>query len=155
MLAKWLAATLCLLLSALSAWGDELPSELPGIAVLSVAEVQQIIKAGQGRLVDVRPLHDHLSARIPGSLHVTYRERSARATTYDPKADDVAGFLLRLHKFLPEQDALVVFYCNGLSCWKSYKAAIAAQKDGYTKISWFRAGIAGWESAGFPVLVTE
>lgn len=129
--------------------GERLPVTLAGANLISAKEVSAL--PAQAKIVDVRPIHDYLSSRIPNSLHISYRERSIRAAIFDSSLDDVDVFLKRLHKFVPNKETHVVMYCNGLQCWKSYKAASAAIKDGYRHISWFRGGIVEWEAQGFTV----
>lgn len=135
-----------------SGWGvaEELPLSVPGVSIVTAKEVHQLPLGA--KLIDVRPLHDHFSARIPNSLHIGYRERSTRTAVFDASQDDVPVFLKRLHKFIPDRTTYIVLYCNGLQCWKSYKAATAAAKDGYQHIGWFRGGVAEWEAKGFPIL---
>jgi rhodanese-related sulfurtransferase len=147
---QWsIAVLLCVFLGG-RCWASEaLPLSVPGVLLVSAKEVSELPPAA--KLVDVRPLHDHFSARIPNSLHIAYRERSVRTQAFDPSVDDVPAFLTRLHKLIPDRKSYVVLYCNGLQCWKSYKAATAAVKDGYQHIGWFRGGIAEWEMKGLPI----
>ena len=151
MRAAWLFGPLFLLCFFMSSGiaREQLPATLAGVSLISAKEVAALPPSA--KLVDVRPIHDHFSARIPNSLHISYREHSARSAAFDSSLDEVDVFLKRLHKFVPNKDALVVMYCNGLQCWKSYKASTAAIKDGYRRISWFRGGIVEWEAQGFAV----
>jgi rhodanese-related sulfurtransferase len=45
----------------------------------------------------------------------------------------------------------LVFYCNGIKCGKSGKAALIARSMGYTDISIFADGMPVWEEKGFPL----
>jgi rhodanese-related sulfurtransferase len=149
-----ICSLLALLLSGLVfsslGFAEPLPESLPGVPILTAQAVNQLLSTS--RLIDVRPMHDHLSARVPNSLHIDYREHSFRSVNFDSTADGVQYFLSRLHKLIPDRSTHIVLYCNGLLCWKSYKAAIAAKGDGYAQVSWFRGGIAEWTKEGYPVI---
>lgn len=52
----------------------------------------------------------------------------------------------------PDLHQPVVFYCANSECWLSVNAAMRARQMGYTKIIWYRAGIAAWTQAGLPTV---
>jgi rhodanese-related sulfurtransferase len=54
-----------------------------------------------------------------------------------------------LSKLPADKSKAMVFYCNGSPCWKGYKAAAAAIKGGYKKVSWFRDGMPAWEGKNY------
>ena len=62
---------------------------------------------------------------------------------FDPAADT-----FDLSKLPGAKGDAMIFYCNGLDCWKSYKASVTAIKAGYTKINWLRGGMPEWKAAG-------
>lgn len=131
-----------------SAQAQLVPEQLPGVEVVDALRLQALQHTV--RIIDTRPLHDYLAGRIPGALHIHYREHSARTVHYDPHQDDVPRFLHRLQRQVPARQTGIVFYCNGEHCWKSYKAARAAMSDGYRHLFWFRGGIAEWERLNLP-----
>ncbi len=145
------AATLVFCFSVLTCGmcsaNGEVPPALPGATVVAAAQVRAM--ADDARIVDTRILHDYLAGHLPAALHIQYKERSARALDFDPAQDDIPAFLARLHKFFPDKQRSVVFYCNGVSCWKSYKGARAALQDGYRRAFWFRGGMAEWQAQRF------
>ncbi len=49
------------------------------------------------------------------------------------------------------KDAQLVFYCNGIKCGKSGKAAQIAQKMGYKDITIYSDGMPVWEEKGYPI----
>jgi rhodanese-related sulfurtransferase len=49
------------------------------------------------------------------------------------------------------KDAHLVFYCNGVKCGKSGKAAVIARSLGYTDISVYADGMPVWEEKGYPL----
>ena len=126
---------------------DDVPPSLDSVSVVSADQVRDM--TGKAQIVDTRILHDYLAGHIPTALHIQYKENSAREVNFDPLQDDVPAFLTRLNKFIPDKLSAVVFYCNGLSCWKSYKGARAALKDGYRHVFWFRGGISEWQDRRF------
>lgn len=144
----------CLLLQPWSlAWGqnrEQVPEKLAGVTLVSTSEARTLL--GRAYFIDTRILHDYLAGHLPDAIHVPYKEASVRSPTFNPDDDDVPAFLQRLGKFVPDTSSLLVFYCNGLSCWKSYKAAKAAITAGYTKVHWLREGLAIWQAQGLELV---
>ena len=57
---------------------------------------------------------------------------------------------------LPEdKDRALVFYCLGIKCVASWRAAEKAVELGYTNVYAFREGIPGWEKAGYPLVTVK
>ena len=129
---------------------DEVPLTLENVGVVSADQVRGM--TGKAQIVDTRILHDYLAGHLPSALHIQYKENSVTEIDFDPKQDDVPAFLSRLNKFVPDKLSAVIFYCNGLSCWKSYKGAHAAVKDGYRHVFWFRGGISEWQERRFEMV---
>ena len=48
-------------------------------------------------------------------------------------------------------DEKVVFYCSGVRCPRSSKAATKAVSWGYGQVYYFRDGFPAWKNAGYPV----
>jgi PQQ-dependent catabolism-associated CXXCW motif protein len=44
----------------------------------------------------------------------------------------------------------LVFFCAGSACWESYNAVLRARAAGYTRLYWYRGGLASWNAAGLP-----
>jgi len=44
----------------------------------------------------------------------------------------------------------VIFACNGVECWLSYKAAKVATTKGFQSVYWLRGGLPEWDAAGLP-----
>lgn len=49
----------------------------------------------------------------------------------------------------------IVFYCLGIKCVASWRAAEKAVELGYNNVYAFREGIPGWEKAGYPLVSTK
>lgn len=45
----------------------------------------------------------------------------------------------------------VVFFCAGANCWESYNATLRANAAGYTRLFWYRGGLAAWGEARGPM----
>jgi len=50
-----------------------------------------------------------------------------------------------------DKSAKIIFYCNGVKCGKSKKAAIKAIENGYTNVYVYAEGIPVWEEKGMPI----
>jgi len=48
------------------------------------------------------------------------------------------------------RDRPLVFFCAGSACWESYNAVLRARSAGYTRLYWYRGGLASWNAAGLP-----
>ncbi len=57
-----------------------------------------------------------------------------------------------LAKHIGSKSTPILFYCNGIKCNRSGKAAKIALADGYSNIYWFRGGMQEWEAKGLPVI---
>lgn len=49
------------------------------------------------------------------------------------------------------QNRPVVFFCAGANCWESYNAALRANAAGYSRLFWYRGGLAAWAEARLPM----
>ena len=81
-------------------------------------------------ILDVNGVKSYNKAHIPGARHFgTLKKKGLKQALPDDKA------------------TLLVAYCGGpqWSAWK--KAAVAAQKLGYTNVKSLIAGISGWKKA--------
>lgn len=52
----------------------------------------------------------------------------------------------------PDMTKPVVFYCASSECWLSVNAAMRAHRLGYSRVIWYRGGLAAWTQAGLPTL---
>lgn len=143
-------ASLCLTLPLTALAAAEVPAAQMGATTVSARETSALLAHG-ARAIDVRPQHDFLDGHIPGAFHVAYRERSLQRADFDPTRDGVTAFLNRLYRKIPDPATPLVVYCNGIHCWKSFKALRAANDNGYRKLYWLRGGFAEWRREGLPV----
>ena len=64
--------------------------------------------------------------------------------------------LHKLKEDLPQdKDQQLVFYCLGIKCTASWRAAEKAVKLGYKNVYAFRAGLPAWEKAGYATTTIE
>ena len=132
--------------SCLSVFAEKVqtPASVDGVTVVTAKEAKALQDSG-ALIVDVRKRMQYETKRIKGAVNVAYKEKSAKVAGFDASKDK-----FKFEKFADHKTKDVVFYCNGVNCWKSYKAAVVAVKNGFTKIHWLRTGYPSWESAGFP-----
>ncbi|MDD2811768.1 rhodanese-like domain-containing protein [Rhodoferax sp.] len=120
------------------------PATLKGTTLVSAAEVKTLLGKGVP-VIDTRVAAEFAEKTILGAKNVPYKEKSAKDVNFDPAQDS-----FDLTKLPTDKAAPVVFFCNSGSCWKSYKASVAAIKAGYSKVQWFRGGMPEWVAAGLP-----
>lgn len=65
---------------------------------------------------------------------------------------DVETNCTSLAKHIPTSKAPTLFYCNGVKCGRSAKAANIALQCGYSRIYWFRGGFEEWKQKNYPYL---
>lgn len=51
-----------------------------------------------------------------------------------------------------DKERIIVFYCLGIKCVASWRAAEKAAELGYQNVYAFREGIPGWKEAGYPLV---
>jgi rhodanese-related sulfurtransferase/ABC-type phosphate/phosphonate transport system substrate-binding protein len=118
------------------------PRALPGATVVDAPAVAKLLQAG-AIYVDTRTDAEFKAGHVPGAILVPYNEKSHKDADFDPAQDK-----FEVARLGPDRAAQLVFACNGPECWKSFKAAHAAVKAGYTKVYWFRGGFPEWRSSG-------
>jgi rhodanese-related sulfurtransferase len=136
-----MAAGLCIHLSASAA---ETPATLAGVKVVAAEEAKKLQDGGVP-LIDTRVAAEYAEKTAKGAKSVPYKEKSEKVVGFDASKDD-----FDLSKLPSDKAAPMVLFCNAGECWKSYKAAIAAQKAGYSKIYWLRGGFPEWSAKGLP-----
>ena len=83
-------------------------------------------------LVDSRNPEEYREAHIPGAINIPEKH------------------FAKLAGLLPaDKNMQLIFYCNGIKCGKSKKAAEQASQRGYTNIFVFAEGMPVWEELGY------
>jgi rhodanese-related sulfurtransferase len=139
------AMLVCGFMACGTAMAADTPETLSGTRLVSAEDVAKARAAGTA-VVDTRVAAEYAEGHIAGATNVPYREKSAKDPGFDASQDDFA-----VAKLPPDKAAPLVLYCNGPECWKSYKAATAAMKAGYTHILWYRGGFPDWKAKGLPI----
>jgi rhodanese-related sulfurtransferase len=139
------AGLLFAILATDAAVADNTPAVLSGAKLISAEEAVKAIGGGAVP-IDTRVASEYAEGHIKGALSVPYREKSAKSVEFDASNDQ-----FDLSKLPANKAALIVLYCNGPECWKSYKAATVAIKGGYSNIHWYRLGFPDWKAKGLPV----
>jgi rhodanese-related sulfurtransferase len=109
---------------------------------VTVSEAKSLFDKGV-QFCDARKKMEFAKERIKGAISTYYNEKGGKKNKkadFDPSKDKFKV------NTLPSK---CVYYCNGPTCWKGYKAAVVAQKNGKTAY-WLRDGIPGWKKAGYP-----
>lgn len=131
--------------TAFAGYAQHTPENLAGVTVVKAEDVQKMMQSGVP-VIDTRVANEFAEEHVKGAKSVPYKEKSAKATSFDSSQDS-----FDLAKLPADKNAPIVFYCNAGECWKSYKASVVASRAGYSKISWFRGGMPEWKSKKLPV----
>lgn len=87
---------------------------------------------GEVQIVDVRSAYEFETLHINGAINIPLNS---------------GGFVEDVRELRQESNKPIVFYCNGKTCKKSYKAARRAMKHKIPSIYVFDAGIFDWAKA--------
>lgn len=125
----------------------ETPVVLEGGRIITAVEAKQLQQENKAFFADCRSAFNYGKGHIPTAKLVNYKH------TYKKSLSDTDITLKKLDKLkLPEaKDTTIVFYSHGSTGWKSYKAAKAAIKEGYSSVLWFRGGLQQWTDANYPI----
>lgn len=126
-------------------YAAENPATLAGGTIVTAEQAKALIDKGVP-VFDTRTANEYAEGHVKGAKLVAYKEKSAKEAGFDASKDD-----FDLSKLPADKNAPVVLYCNGLDCWKSYKASVVAIKAGYKKINWLRGGFPEWKAKGYAV----
>lgn len=144
----FIAAAAALLFATSTAWANkpETPTSVPGIKVINVDEGKSLAASKGATFVDTRNAMNFGKGRVPGAVSASYKEKSEPVADFDASVDS-----FELAKLPADKNAKVVFYSDGPTGWKSYKAAVLASKAGYKNVMYMRSGWSEWEAKGLPV----
>jgi rhodanese-related sulfurtransferase len=110
------------------------PEQVEGAISTSVVQAKELYDQG-AVFVDVRNPRLYTKKHIPGALHLDLK--------HDFDEEKLAA--------IAEKNQPIVIYCSGVICSRSYRASEKAVSWGYSKVHYFRGGIAEWKKAGHPV----
>ena len=132
-------------LSAVAQAKSETPQTLAGGKVISVDDGKALLAKKTAMFVDTRSAVNFGKGHVPGAVAIPYKGSSDDVASFDASKDQ-----FDLSKLPAAKDQPVVFYSDGPSGWKSYKAAVTAVKAGHKNVSYMRAGWTEWSAKGFP-----
>ncbi|WP_298039680.1 rhodanese-like domain-containing protein [uncultured Desulfuromonas sp.] len=109
----------------------------PGYQIIYTSQLKALFDSGGNGflIIDARNPGEYAEVHIPGAINVP-----------EKKFDEHAHLL-------PESRATqLIFYCNGVKCGKSKKAAAKALALGYTNVHVYAEGMPVWEEVEFPLI---
>ena len=113
------------------------PEDIPGTTKINAEELIELMwTTPQLILIDSRITSDRNEGFIEGSISLPNTETSCES----------------LEGVVSEKSAPALFYCNGIKCGRSAKAAQIAIDCGYNHVYWFRGGIEEWKQKQLPLL---
>lgn len=122
----------CLSLASAQAQESEFPGRLIYKTVNTIEVEELHSRLAQVHVVDVRSAYEYETLHIKGAIHIPLN---------DP------GFNEKIRALKAADDKPVVFYCNGKTCYKSYKAADKAVGARIPEVYSYDAGIFDWAKA--------
>ena len=136
---KTLLLTLFLyVLSSAGAFGEPVtikPTK-DGYGLIDTGNLKKLLDAEPDDLVvvDTRNSEEYQEVHIKGAINVPQKK-----------------FKKYAHLLPKKRSARIIFYCNGVKCGKSKKAAKKALKMGYTQVLVYAEGMPVWEEKGMPI----
>jgi rhodanese-related sulfurtransferase len=121
------------------------PTKATGVEIVTLEAARDLL--GKAAFFDMRSAVNFGKGHLKGAVALPYSGDSENSESFDASKDkfDVA-------KLPADKSALIVFYSDGPTGWKSYKAAMSTSRMGYKNIKWMRDGTAGWAAKGYPMV---
>lgn len=111
-----------------------------GVGKVTTAEVEAMVAKssaeGNYLLIDSRPELKYLEGHLPGAVSLPWQEMTER-----------------IGELPADKATRLVFYCGGLKCDLSGKAADLAEKQGYSNVAVYAEGEPGWRESGHTLWV--
>jgi rhodanese-related sulfurtransferase len=99
------------------------------------AQAAKVLFDNEAAFIDLRKKNVWDAGRIPGAIWLDFKN----------------GYNESALKAEVSEDEELVFYCSGVRCPRSSKAAASALGWGYKKVYYFRGGYPEWKNAGLPI----
>ncbi len=116
-------------------WGVSLYAANLDYKLIATDELKKMLDKGtEVTVVDARNPEEYQEVHIKGAINIP-----------EKKFAEHQGILP------VDKSAKVIFYCNGVKCGKSKKAAIKAMELGYVNIYVYAEGMPVWEEKGMPI----
>lgn len=123
---------------------DPTPVSVSGFRIVSADQARGMV--GKAQFFDMRSAVNYGKGHVKGAAAMPYDGKSANTPDFDAGQDR-----FDLARLPADKNADIVFYSDGPTGWKSYKAAVQASRAGYKNVSWMREGASGWTARGFPL----
>lgn len=139
---------------ALSLWvlsgtaGSETADSAGADHIVSPESIDHVITVNAEELIEkvmTVPELVLIDSRIPADRNEGYIEGSISLPDIETDCDSLA-------KVVTSVQTPVMFYCNGIRCGRSARAAVIARDCGYQHIYWFRTGMEEWQEKEFPLV---
>ena len=112
------------------------PPANTGYRIISTEELKALMDEKKDfALIDARTAEEYQEAHITGAISIPENK-----------------FEQSLSQMPSDKGRPVVFYCNGIKCGKSKKAAAKAAAAGYTNLLVYGEGFPVWEEKEFPIV---
>ena len=107
-----------------------------GYALINTSTLKKLLDTNPEDLVvvDARNPEEYQEVHIKNAINVPQKK-----------------FKKYAHLLPEKKSARIIFYCNGIKCGKSKKAAKTALEMGYTRIFVYAEGMPVWEEKGMPI----
>ena len=126
--------------------GSPTPMTVPGGVRLTTVQVRDLLMSDPSALAIDVLLDQH-----PGTIQgARYLPNAGQPGHFQ---DAVQAQTVQALQSLTQgrRDQPLIFFCAGSACWESYNAVLRARQAGYTKLYWYRGGLASWHAAGMPM----
>lgn len=122
----------CIMTAFSSAYGAE-----PDFTIITTAQLKTMVDENREMtLIDARTKDEYQEAHITGAISIPEK-----------------SFEENIQLLPADKKALLVFYCNGVKCGKSKKAALKAVARGYTNVLVYGEGFPVWEEKGMKIVL--
>jgi len=118
------------------------------ITIINSATAHEKYKNG-AVFIDTRKVPEYAIEHIKGAVSAFYDEKGGNANKI--VNFDASNDIYYDSRISTDKQKSLIFYCNGIKCWKSYKAAVITANKGYSNIYWLQEGIGAYKKAGYEV----
>ena len=126
-------------------YSDATPLKIDGVTTLSTRDLTAaLLSSAPPVVIDISSADDV----IPGANTITNGGLAMKDAAIDAAMQSRFAGLLSL--FAPDTAQPVVVSGLGREDWRAINAALRAVKAGYTRVHWYRGGIASWKAAQLP-----
>lgn len=116
-------------------YGALLQAASANYQLIATDELKKMLDEGESvTVVDARNPEEYQEVHIKGAVNIPEKK-----------------FAEHLDKLPADKSTKIIFYCNGVKCGKSKKAAKKAMESGYGNLYVYAEGMPVWEEKGMPI----